>query len=118
VDVASIATDEPNRDDYFRNDAMKASQNPTATFVLTSPIPAPADGSTSRQTASATGELTLAGVTRPVTAEITVGLDGDSVKLAGSIPITFEDFGVTAPNLGFVSVEPTGDVEFLVVLTK
>ena len=28
------------------------------------------------------------------------------------------DYGVEAPNLGFVSVEPTGDVEFLLVLER
>nr|WP_245542796.1 hypothetical protein [Pseudoclavibacter soli] len=37
---------------------------------------------------------------------------------AGSIPITFADFGVTAPSLGFVSVEDHGEVEFLLNLAQ
>ncbi len=34
------------------------------------------------------------------------------------IPITFADFGVEAPSLGFVKVEPQGFVEFELNLTK
>lgn len=114
VDVASIATDNGNRDDYFRNDALETDQFPTATFVLTEPLEAtstPTPGEP--QTVDVTGELTLHGVTNTVTAELEAVLNGEGGQVAGSIPITFEDFGVTAPNLGFVSVEPTGFVEFL-----
>jgi hypothetical protein len=34
-------------------------------------------------------------------------------QVSGSIPITFEDYGVEAPSLGFVEVEDQGFVEFL-----
>ena len=46
VDVASIATDSGNRDQYFRTVALETEQFPTATFTLTEPIDAgvPADG--------------------------------------------------------------------------
>ena len=119
VDVASIATDEAARDAYFRTQAINASEYPTATFVLTQPITAGAEPASGEpQTVSATGTLTLNGVSRDVTVEITAALDGDNVKLAGQIPITFSDFNVTAPNLGFVKVEDSGFVEFLLNLAK
>jgi polyisoprenoid-binding protein YceI len=119
VDVASIATDSANRDDYFRTEALRTAEFPTASFVLTEPITvdaAPAVGEV--RTVQATGELTLAGVTKPVTVELQAVLNGATGQVAGSIPITFADFGVEAPNLGFVSVEPNGTVEFSLVLSR
>ena len=113
VDVASIATDQPQRDAYFRDQALRADEHPRATFVLTRPVSfdaAPVSGDAVE--AEATGDLTIAGETRSVTAPVRVRSDGRSAEIAGSIPITFADFGVEAPNLGFVSVEPTGFVEF------
>ncbi|MCM3657538.1 YceI family protein [Agromyces mediolanus] len=119
VDVASIATDSTNRDDYFRTEALRTDEFPTASFVLTQPIAvdsAPAVGEV--QTIQATGELTLAGVTKAVTVELQAVLNGATGQVAGSIPITFADFGVVAPNLGFVSVEPAGTVEFSLELSR
>jgi hypothetical protein len=37
--------------------------------------------------------------------------------VSGSIPVTFSDYGVEAPSLGFVSVQDKGTVEFLVKAT-
>ncbi|WP_350348505.1 YceI family protein [Agromyces sp. G08B096] len=119
VDVASIETDSGNRDEYFRSTAMRVAEFPTASFVLTEPITvdaAPTVGAV--QTVQATGDLTLAGVTKPVTVELQAVLNGETGQVAGSIPITFADYGVEAPNLGFVSVEPDGFVEFSLELTR
>jgi len=119
VDVASIETDSANRDDYFRTTALRTDEFPTATFVLTEPISvaeAPSVGDVHQITA--TGELTLAGVTKPVTVELEAVLDGTTGQVAGSIPITFADYGVEAPSLGFVKVEPKGFVEFQLLAHK
>lgn len=113
VDVASIATDSGNRDEYFRTEALRTDEFPTATFVLTDPVTldsAPAAGDVVQT--KATGDLTIAGKTQSVTATIELKSDGKTAEIAGSIPITFSDFGVEAPNLGFVSVEDSGAVEF------
>jgi polyisoprenoid-binding protein YceI len=117
VDVASIATDSANRDGYFRDDAMEAGTYPTATFALTQPIEAavPADGEVA--TVAATGDLTMHGVTQSVTVDLQAALSGDGVQVSGSVPVTFSDYGVDAPSFGFVQVEDTGSVEFLVAAT-
>lgn len=117
VDVASISTDSGSRDSYFRDTAMRVSENPTATFVLTSPISGDGASLDESATVTGTGVLTLAGVSNEVTVEMTAAVDGTTIRIAGQIPITFSDYGVTAPSLGFVQVEDTGLVEFLVVLT-
>lgn len=119
VDVASISTDNASRDRYFRDDALQASLNPTATFVLTEPSTlddAPLSGEPVER--ELTGDLTLAGVTRTVSFTVQARTDGAKVQIAGQIPIVFGDYGVTAPDLGFVSVEPDGYVEFELILER
>ena len=117
VDVASITTDSSSRDAYFRDNARRASEHPEATFTLTGPVTAVATPVVGEvQTLTATGDLTIAGVTRSVNVELEAVLNDGSGQVAGSIPITFADFGVEAPNLGFVSVEPDGFVEFSLVI--
>ncbi len=119
VDVASIRTDSSQRDRYFSDQALRASANPKATFVLTTPVTiatAPKAGEVIEQQVE--GDLTIAGVTKPVSFTVQLRSDGASTHIAGQIPITFADYGVEAPNLGFVSVEPTGFVEFELVAKK
>ena len=117
VDVASITTDSSSRDAYFRDNALRVSEYPEATFTLTGPVTAVATPVVGEvQTLTATGDLTIAGVTRSVSVELEAVLNDGSGQVAGSIPITFADFGVEAPTLGFVSVEPDGFVEFSLVI--
>lgn len=113
VDMASIATDQPPRDGYFRDQALQVATYPTATFTLTEPADV-GDGATSVQL---TGDLTIRDVTREVTVDAQVAASGDTVQVVGSVPVTFEDYGVEAPDLGFVTVEDTGSVEFDLRLT-
>lgn len=117
VDVASIATDSDRRDGYFTGTAMRASEHPTATFTLTEPVTVPELGEDPVEV-EASGELELVGQAREVTATIQVVRDREEVAASGSIDVAFEDWGIEAPDLGFVQVEDTGQVEFLVQLTR
>jgi polyisoprenoid-binding protein YceI len=112
VDVASIATDETARDAYFRDTALEVAEFPTATFTLTEPVTLEAPEAGVAQTVSATGELTMHGVTQPVTVELQAALTDTGGQVVGTVPVTFSDYGVEAPDLGFVSVEDAGSVEF------
>ena len=118
VDVASIATDEGARDAYFRGTALEVDDFPTAEFVLTEPVTLEAPVAGVAQSVTATGELTLHGVTQPVTVELQAALTDSGGQVVGSIPITFSDYGVDAPDLGFVSVENSGSVEFSLNLAQ
>ena len=117
VQVADIATDSNQRDSYFRDSAMDTSAFPTATFELAEPIADAVPSGSGTTKVEASGNLTLHGVTKAVTATLEVGLNGDGVDISGSIPITFSDYGVQAPSLGFVKVDDAGAVEFLVHAT-
>lgn len=117
VQVADIATDSAQRDSYFRDSALDVSAFPQATFTLTGPITDAVPSGSGTTEVRADGELTLHGVTKPVRADLQIGLDGDGVAVSGTVPITFSDFGVQAPDLGFVKVDDAGAVEFLVHAT-
>ena len=116
VDVASIATDSGRRDSYFRDSVMHVGTHPTATFAVTEPVELP-ELSGTPVTVPVTGALTLAGESRPVQVELSVVRTPDGVDVSGSIPVTFADYGIEAPNLGFVRVEDQGAIEFLLHLS-
>ena len=93
---------------------------PIATITLADPVPLPAAfsvGGTVTRTAAAT--LTLNGDTRPVTVTLSARRDGTTIEAAGSLPVTFADFGIKGPSeYGFLgSLADNGTAEFLLILT-
>lgn len=118
VDTASITTDESARDAYFRR-ALDTTTFPQATFELTAPVDVSVVATgTGTVPVDAPGNLTFHGVTRPVTASLEVQRTADGVEVVGQLPVVLEEFGLEAPDLGFVTVEPTGAVEFRLLLTR
>jgi len=117
VDMASVATDSQRRDSYFRDSVVEVGQFPTATFAVDQAVDLPELTGTP-VTVPVAGSLTVHGVTQPVTVDLSVVRTADGVQASGSIPVTFADYDVTAPDLGFVAVEDTGSVEFFLSLTQ
>jgi polyisoprenoid-binding protein YceI len=119
VDMKSVASDKPPRDSQFQTQIMDTAQFPTSTFVLTKPIDLsklPTDGSTG--TATATGNLTLHGVTKSVDIPLQVKADGSDIDVQGSVAIHFSDYNIDNPSNGLAKVGDDGTMEFLVKLTK
>lgn len=116
VSMTTVATDNSNRDGQFLS-ILKTDQNPTSTFTLTEPVDISAITS-GVASVEAVGDLTVAGVTQSVTVALEAQTTADGVEVSGTVPVTFSDFGVDAPDLGFVKVEDTGTVEMLLELTK
>lgn len=112
VDVAGIKTPEPTRDVYFRKNALETDRFPKATFVLTEPVRVGALADGRAHDVRLKGDLTVHGVRRAVSFTARAQAGPDRAKVVGGIPVTFEDFGVRAPSLGFVKVEKHGSVEF------
>ena len=118
VDTASITTDESARDAYFRR-ALGVTANPTATFVLGEPMDVTAIGDAYGPVViEAAGTLTLAGVAREVVATLEMQRTADGVAVAGSVPLVLTDHGLTAPDFGFVAVQPDGVVEVQLRLVR
>lgn len=116
VNLSTVATDSDRRDNYFKNTTIDTAKNPEAQLRVTEPVnlgTAPAAGET--RTVEVTGELTLKGSTQQVTFPVDVAGDGSQVQIAAAVPITFADYGIQAPSLGFVSVEDHGSIEVQLV---
>jgi polyisoprenoid-binding protein YceI len=119
VQMASITSDSDRRDGQFRGRIMSVDEFPTATFVLTAPIDfgaVPAEGES--LTATATGDLTLRGVTRSVTFDVEAKLEGGRIGVLGSIPILFSDYSIPDPSNGFAVVKDNGLLEFVLVFDR
>jgi polyisoprenoid-binding protein YceI len=114
ANLQTLHSDDNRRDGQLGRQGIETDQFPRATFKLTTPIElgfTPADGRTI--TATATGELTLHGVTKTVEVPIQAQVAGNVVTVAGSIEIQFADYGITPPSSFVVlSVEDHGTVEF------
>ena len=89
-----------------------------APFSYTDPVAGVRPAPGQPQSSTATGELMLHGVTKTVTVTLDTVLTGRGGQVTGSIPIAFSDLGVQASNIGLVTVEVTGSVEFLLNLTQ
>jgi polyisoprenoid-binding protein YceI len=119
VDMTTFESGEAQRDSQFDGRIMQVDQFPTATFELTSPIElgaVPADGE--EITATATGDLTLHGVTQEVTIDLVARLDGSTFAVDGSIPVTFSDYDIDDPSGGPASVGDDGELEVLLVFGR
>ncbi|WP_426574866.1 YceI family protein [Aquihabitans sp. McL0605] len=111
-----------NRANALKSRGLQTSQFPEASFKLTEPIDfgsKPAEGET--VTATATGDLTLHGVTKPVTFDVEAKIVGDTIRVATKepVPIVLTDYGIDKPTGGpIASIDDQGSFEFLVVLGK
>ncbi len=101
VDLKSIASDQELRDGYVRTRILETEKFPTLEFVptggLTANVPSPA-------TAQAigfkmVGNLTLKGVTKPVTWTVAGTLRGATVAGVANTSIKFADFNLPKPSV-------------------
>ena len=113
ADLTQLTSDRSKRDERIHTIGLETDAFPDATFTLTDPIAfeaQPKDGETVN--AGATGELTLHGVTNTVCVPVQATLTGDTIEVLGSVDIVFADYGMQAPNFGFVTTEDHGTIEF------
>jgi polyisoprenoid-binding protein YceI len=119
VDLTALASDNSNRDNQLRSQALETNNFPTATFALTQPIDLgklPADGTSA--SASATGTLTLHGVTKTVTVALQAVRQGGIIAVTGSLPIVFSDYSIQKPNsFSVLSVDDHGTMELHLLFT-
>ncbi|MBU6315190.1 MAG: YceI family protein [Acidobacteria bacterium] len=118
VDMTTFKSDEGRRDGQFNGRIMAVDQFPTATFVLTQPIDfgaVPADGSI---TTNATGDLTLRGVTKSVTFELSATYRNGRIAVLGNIPVVFADYGIPNPSIATIVTEDNGLLEFALVFDR
>lgn len=113
VQMASLQSDNALRDGVVASGYLQVDAFPTATVWLEQPvtIDLPAQpGELVDFTAPA--QLTIHGVTQPVTVVGQGQWTGDAVEVVGTIDITLSQFGVERPNLAGRSARDEAVVEF------
>ena len=107
IPVASVRS-EHDRMDRIMRDALKAATNPNIQFEMTTASllkTTSADAFVVRSN----GKLTIAGVTRDVTLDVTVQRTGDRrYVLSGEAPIRMTDYGIKPP-VAMMGTLKTGD---------
>lgn len=120
VDVTTLKSDSGTRDAALGARGLETDRFPTARFSLTEPVALPAGvGSGAPVGAEATGELTVHGVTRPVTVTVDARLEGATAAVVGRAPVALADYDIDPPT-GFsvLSVEDEGTFEFQIFFAK
>ncbi len=119
VDLTTLTTNDSRRNSRVQG-ALETSQFPTATFTLTEPVEFGDAASTgAKTTVTATGDLTVHGVTKPVTFDLEAQLVDDTIVVVGSTEIAFSDFGVETPTAPIVlSVDDRGTVELQLLFVR
>jgi polyisoprenoid-binding protein YceI len=120
VDMASVESDQSERNARFDNSIMDVSQYPTAVLTLSSPIAlgtVPANGVVRRY--NAVGALDMHGVTKSVTFPVSAERLGSDIDVLADITIPFSEWDIANPSIGgFVSTANSGTLEVLLHLTQ
>ncbi len=101
VDLNKLTSDQSRRDNFMKSDTLQVSRYPTATFVpreapgLPSPLP-----TSGQLTFQLLGDLTVHGVTKPVTWQITAQFAASTVSGDATANVNITDFGMQPPKAG------------------
>jgi polyisoprenoid-binding protein YceI len=115
--VDSVAGRDVTQRDGVVNRQLDVQQFPNASFTATS-ASVPGGIASQPVDVTVTGKLTIHGVTRDVTIKAKAQLVGGKAEIAGGFSITMTDYGVSPPQVPFVTVDPTLLIEFDIFLTK
>jgi polyisoprenoid-binding protein YceI len=120
VDLTKLQSDSNMRDGYIARGTLETSTYPTATFVpmaisgLSSPLP-----TSGQQSFQLSGNLTIHGVTKPITWTVTTQVSGNDVTGSATTSFKFEDFGMSPPqSMMVLSVVDNVTLEVTLHLTK
>ncbi|MBI2164873.1 MAG: YceI family protein [Chloroflexi bacterium] len=107
VDLRTLRSDEGRRDSYIRENTLETARYPLAEFAPTRivglPAPLPMSGEVRFQMA---GDMTLHGVTRPLTWEVNATFGDQNVTGRATASFRFGDFAMRIPRVFLVlSVE-------------
>jgi polyisoprenoid-binding protein YceI len=107
VDLRTLTSDEPRRDNYLRRNTLETERHPTAVLVPAElrglPAPLPASGTLPFELV---GDFTVRETTRRITWPATATFEGPAVRVQARTAFRFGDFGLGIPRVSVVlSVE-------------
>lgn len=120
ADFTALVSDESRREDAVQR-ALDTGTHPTAAFVLTEPVELGALPTADQPAeTTATGELTVNGVTKTVDVPLQIAVTVDDIAVVtGSFDVALADYDVKPPTAPIVlSVADSGTVELQLFLTR
>jgi len=101
VDISTLTSDRPRRDQAIRNEWLESSKYPIATFAATEVTDLPADAALGKDvTFTVAGNLTVRDVTQPQRWAMTARFDGDTLSGTATTYLLMRDFGFAPPDIG------------------
>ena len=120
ADLTQLTSDESRRDNAIRQRGLESDQFPTATLELAEPIQldaTPAEGEDVH--GQGKGRLTVHGVTRGVDLDLRGRWTGETIQVAGQLPVKMSDFQIEPPRLGpVVAIEDGLTVDLNLVFER
>lgn len=120
ADMTVLKSDDGRRDSALRSRAIQSSTFPKSTFALTQPIDFGALPKIGAEIATkAVGTLTLHGVAKEISLDLTARWSGDRIDIVGKAPISLTDFGIEPPTVtGMLTVQDHGTLEVQLHLAR
>jgi polyisoprenoid-binding protein YceI len=114
INVYSLKSNEPMRDEHIQTIGIQSATYPKASFRLTSALTLPQAALSGKVVAvKVTGDVNMHGTTRLLTIPVELRLSPSEINAVGSLTFPWGLFRMTAPSVGgFVSVENTATMEF------
>lgn len=100
VDLRTLTSDNNFRDEMLKRQWLQSDTYPIATFVAKEVQGLPADAVQGQAyTFNVTGDMTIREITKPVTFQVTVTVDGAAISGEGTTQIYMRDFGFEPPEM-------------------
>ncbi len=116
VDTTKLKSSEDRRDAAISSRGLETKKFPTATFKLTKPVALPGPPKQGEEVSvTATGDLTLHGVTTSVDVPLSAKWNGDTITVAtvgDGLPIALSDYQIDPIDMaGFVKIDDHGTLK-------
>jgi polyisoprenoid-binding protein YceI len=119
VQMSTLKSDKPARDEWLQTKALETATFKTAKFELLSPVKLSPPRMGEVLKTEFPGQMTLHGQTRPVTMTIEARQTPDVIDIVGSARLFLSDFNIETPVVpGMVSADDSGLLEFSLVLKR
>lgn len=100
VDLRTLASDSPRRDNALRGRFLQSDTYPWAVFTATEVADLPADAALGQPVNfSLSGDMTIREVTNPLTWDVTATLDGSTLSGTAVTNLLMADYGFAAPDI-------------------
>ena len=105
ADLTQLESDSQRRDSIQETQGLETIKFKTATFEIKKPLDL---GKVEKKK----GDLTLHGVTNPVSFPVTAIWDGKVIKISGDLEIQLSEYEIEPPKNSIVSVNDSGKIKF------